>query len=53
MARKLLILASREPIPDRLLAGASILLVVTAALARWLPARRAARIDPVEVLKQD
>ena len=42
--------APRDPVS---LAGASILLVVTAALAGWLPARRAARIDPVEVLKQD
>ena len=42
--------APRDPIS---IAGASLLLVVTSAFAGWFPARRAARIDPVEVLKEE
>jgi hypothetical protein len=34
-------------------AGAAALLLVTAALTAWLPARRTARVDPARVLKQD
>lgn len=34
------------------LLGATIVLFAIAALARWLPARRAARIDPVAVLRE-
>jgi putative ABC transport system permease protein len=35
------------------LVGASIMLVIIAALASWLPARRAARVDPVEALRAE
>lgn len=35
------------------LAGAAALLLTVAALASWLPARRAARTDPVETLKAE
>jgi predicted permease len=31
--------------------GATLALIVTGALANWLPARRAARVDPVEALR--
>ena len=34
------------------LAGAAAVLVVVAVLAAWMPARRAARLDPVRVLRE-
>ena len=34
------------------IAGAGAVLALTGALAGWLPARRASRIDPAEVLRQ-
>jgi ABC-type lipoprotein release transport system permease subunit len=35
------------------LGGAALLLLATAVLASWLPARRAGRIDPLETLRAD
>jgi ABC-type antimicrobial peptide transport system permease subunit len=42
-------LTPRDPIT---LAGAAVTLAAVGAFAAWLPARRAARIDPIEVLRQ-
>jgi predicted permease len=42
-------LPPRDPVT---LAGAATVLVVVSALAGWLPARRAARIDPADVLRE-
>jgi putative ABC transport system permease protein len=39
------------PTDPATLAAATAILVVTAGLASWLPARRAARIDPAEALR--
>jgi predicted permease len=41
---------ARDPLT---LAGAAGLLLLTTLLASWLPARRAARVDPVTVLRMD
>ncbi len=34
-------------------AGMAVVLLATAAIASWIPARRAARLDPVETLRTD
>ena len=40
------------PRDARTLAGAVVVLTMSGALAGWLPARRAARIDPARVLRE-
>ncbi|HET7609333.1 MAG TPA: hypothetical protein VFL84_11695, partial [Gammaproteobacteria bacterium] len=35
------------------LAGAAFVLATAALFASWLPARRAARVDPLQALRQD
>ena len=42
-------LEARDPVT---FAGAAAVLVAVAALAAWIPARRAARLDPVTVLRE-
>jgi ABC-type antimicrobial peptide transport system permease subunit len=42
-------LAPRGPVR---FAGAAAVLVAVGVLAAWLPARRAARLDPVAVLRE-
>jgi putative ABC transport system permease protein len=41
-----------EPTDPWTIGGAMLVLTLVAALAGWLPARRAARIDPAEVLRE-
>jgi ABC-type antimicrobial peptide transport system permease subunit len=41
-----------EPRDPATLIGAAIVLVAVGALAAWLPAYRASRIDPAEVLRE-
>ena len=41
-----------EPRDPATMAGAAIVLTVVGILAGWLPARRAARIDPAQVLRE-
>jgi ABC-type antimicrobial peptide transport system permease subunit len=33
--------------------GAALLMITVAALAAWIPARRAAKIDPMEALRYE
>jgi putative ABC transport system permease protein len=42
-----------EPADPAVLAGAAAVLAVAAALACWLPARRAARLDPTEAIRRE
>ena len=46
------LLYNLEPRDPVTIAGAGAVLALTGALAGWLPARRASRIDPAEVLRQ-
>jgi ABC-type lipoprotein release transport system permease subunit len=43
-------LEPRDPVT---FASAALLLAVVGALAGWLPARRASRIDPTQVLREE
>ena len=42
-----------EPTDPITLLGASVVLALVAGLASWIPARRAAKVDPVEALRAD
>jgi putative ABC transport system permease protein len=42
-----------DPIDVRALGGATVILAVVAALASYLPARRAIQVDPVVALRAD
>jgi ABC-type antimicrobial peptide transport system permease subunit len=48
IAARLFGISALDPVT---LAGATMLLAAAAAVACWLPARRAARTDPAEVLR--
>lgn len=47
------LLYSVKPLDAATLAGVSILLAVVALLASYLPARRAARADPMDSLRYE
>jgi ABC-type antimicrobial peptide transport system permease subunit len=42
-----------SPMDPAVLGGVAVFLLATAALAAYLPARRAARIDPMEALRHE
>ena len=46
------LLYDMDPRDPLTFAGATLILIVVATIAAWLPARRASRIDPVQVLRQ-
>jgi putative ABC transport system permease protein len=46
-------LYSVSPTDSLTLGGVMALLIATALLACWFPARRAARVDPMEALKTE
>ena len=54
-SRRLIIhlLYQTSPSDPMILTGISIVLIVSAALSAYLPARAATRIDPMVVLKKD
>ncbi len=42
-----------EPHDPLTMIGATMLMITVAALAAWIPARRAAKIDPMEALRYE
>ena len=42
-----------SPMDPLTLAGASAILIAFALLASWIPARRAARVNPIDALRSD
>ncbi len=42
-----------EPYDPLTMIGAAVLMVAVAALAAWIPARRAAKVDPMEALRYE
>jgi putative ABC transport system permease protein len=42
-----------SPASPRVIVAATVTLVATAAIALWLPARRASRIEPIEALREE
>ena len=47
------ILVDLSPFDPLTFSGVSLCLIVVALLATWLPARRAARVDPMIALRHD
>jgi ABC-type lipoprotein release transport system permease subunit len=41
-----------EPLDAASIAGAVVVLLACSALAGWVPARRAARVEPMEALRE-
>jgi predicted permease len=41
------------PHDDSMLAGSAVLVALVSAIAAWLPARRAAKLDPMEALREE